>query len=139
MRRVLIAGGVLVIGCAVIGAAGDPDVDQLGVLVFLMAVVVLHDAVFLPLVLVAGAVISRVVPEGRRATVRAAGVVCLAVTVVALPLVLGFGRTGDNPTVLPRSYPIGLVVIVALVAGVAVVCRKGIERSRARRRGRPPG
>ncbi|XVV15692.1 hypothetical protein ACQP2X_15515 [Actinoplanes sp. CA-131856] len=126
MRRVLVAGGVLVMAYALIGAVVSPDVDRAGVLIFLAAVLVLHDAVFLPLVLAAGALIDRVVPPGWRATARAVGLVGLAAGVVALPLAIG---PLDGP------YLRGLLVILV----VSAVCRKGIERWRNARRGRVPG
>ncbi|BBH67820.1 hypothetical protein ACTI_45050 [Actinoplanes sp. OR16] len=105
-----------------------------GVLLFLLAVVLLHDLVFLPAVLAAGCLIRRWVPPRRQPAARFAGVVGLAVVVVALPMVLGFGRSADNPTVLPRPYGQGLILIVGLVVMSVVLGRKGIERSRGRRR-----
>jgi hypothetical protein len=137
MSRVLIVLGALVMAYALFGAALDTDVDHLGVVVFLLAVLLLHDAVFLPLVLAAGALIRHTVPARWRATVRTAAVVDLAVLVVALPLVLGFGRSADNPTILPRPYPAGLLLILVVTTVTVVACRKRIERSRDGRRRRP--
>ncbi|MBL7258143.1 hypothetical protein [Paractinoplanes lichenicola] len=111
MRRALIVAGVVVMAYGLIGVLGDP-----GVLVFLIAVLVLHDAVFLPLVLAAGALI------GRRPVVRASAVIGLSASVVGLPLVV----TGDS------SYGWGLLLILTALAVVAVPGRKGIERWRAR-------
>jgi hypothetical protein len=120
MRRALIAAGMLVMAYAIAGAVTDPDVRLIGVLVFLAAVLVAHDAVLLPAVLAAGALISRFVPAGARGAVRAAAVASLAVTVVALPLVLGFGRRADNPSLLPRPYGAGLLLILGLIWATAV-------------------
>lgn len=133
MRRALIVSGTLLAGYAVIGAAVDDQVNRVGVLVFLLALVVLHDAVLLPLVLAAGALIRRVVPTAWQGTVRITAIVCLAVTVVGLPLALGFGRSADNPTVLPHPYPRNLILILGVVVVTAVVGRKGIERWRNHR------
>ncbi|MFF5076198.1 hypothetical protein ACFY36_04045 [Actinoplanes sp. NPDC000266] len=124
MRRALVVSGVLVMAYGLIGAARDPD--RLGILVFLVAVLVLHDALFLPLVLATGALIGRVVPSAGQPGARVAAVAGLAVSVVAVPLVIG---PLDGP------YLWGLLVILAVIA----VGRKGIERSRKRRRGRPRG
>ncbi|MEU8821279.1 hypothetical protein [Actinoplanes sp. NPDC048796] len=124
MRRLLVVAGTLVMAYAVIGAARDPH--RLGILVFLAAVLVLHDALFLPLVLAGGALIDRFVPPAGRPGARLTGVVGLAVAVVAVPLAIG---------PLPGPYLWGtLLILVVTVAG-----RKGIERWRAGRRGRAHG
>ena len=131
MRRVLIIGGVLLMGFAVAGAVTDPDVDLIGVPLFLIAVLILHDGIFLPLVIGTGALVNRVVPPPWRVTVRVAGIISLAVSVVALPMVLGFGRSPGNPSLLPRDYGPGLVGVLALVWLVSVSHR------RARSQGAP--
>lgn len=102
-------------GYAVVGAVTDADVDLVGVPLFLAAVLVLHDGVFLPLVIGAGVLVDRLVPRPWRATVRAAGIVSVAVSVVALPLVLGVGRSADNPSLLPRDYGAGLLGVLVPV------------------------
>lgn len=132
MTRALIAAGVLIMAYGVGGALLDADVNKVGVPVFFIAVIVLHDGLFLPLVLASGALIKRIVPAGWRATVRSAGLIGVAVTVVALPAVLGFGRDSANPSILPRSYGWGLVLILGLIWGVALG-GKGFERWRRRR------
>jgi hypothetical protein len=88
VRRTLIVGGALVLAYGISGALRDADVS-IGVLVFLAAVLVVHDGLFLPLTIGAGALIGRLVPAGARGVVRAVAVVALAVGVVALPLLLG--------------------------------------------------
>ncbi|MCA2211506.1 hypothetical protein [Jidongwangia harbinensis] len=132
-RRALVVSGVLIMGYAVGGALTDTAV-RAGVLVFLVAVLIAHDVLLLPLAIAAGALISRIVPPGLRSPVRVAAVISLAVTVVAVPLVLGRGRVPDNPSLLPLDYGRGLLVVYALIGtttAVAVVVR--------RRRRRPHG
>ncbi len=131
-RRLLVASGVLVMGYALAGALTDPDVQPLGVLVFLIGVLAAHDAVLLPLAIGAGALIGRFVPAPDRATVSAAGLCSLAVAVVALPLVLGYGRVADDPSVLPLPYGRGLAVVLGVVWAVAlaaIVVRRIRNRS----------
>ncbi|BCY11309.1 hypothetical protein [Actinoplanes sp. L3-i22] len=134
MRRPLIGAGLLIMGYGVLGAILDADVNLVGVLVFGAVLLVLHDGFFLPLVAGVGRVLRRFVPARWQATVRLAAITDLAVIVVALPLVLGFGRDAGNPTVLPRPYGKGLLLILILVPLVALTCRKGIERFRGARR-----
>jgi hypothetical protein len=114
-RRILIASGAAFIGYAALGALFDPDVKVIGVLIFLVAVLVLHDGVLLPLYIGIGAIVGRVVPATIRTPVRIGLVLSLAVTLVALPAVLGFGRSADNPSILPLHYGRGLLVILGLI------------------------
>jgi hypothetical protein len=134
VRRGLIATGALGMAYAVLGAFADPDVKA-GVLVFLIGVLIAHDGVLLPLTIGVGAVVGRFVPLGLRAFVRAALVVGLAVTIVAVPLVLGRGRAADNPSLLPLHYGRGLAEIygvIWLTTAVAIVVRARRD-GRARR------
>ena len=65
-------------------------------------------------------------PETRTA-VRAAALVSAAVTLVALPLVLGYGRDPGNPSALPLPYGRGLAVLLGLIwvtALAAIVVRR---------------
>jgi hypothetical protein len=139
MRRVLIAVGVVVMGFAVVGALTDDGFDPVGVVVFLGGVVIAHDLVLMPLVLAAGALIERFVPGPARTAVRVAALCGLALTVVAAPLVAGFGRVADDPSVLPRPYGRGLLLALALVWAFAAAVPAGrmvgrIGRRRAVRR-----
>jgi hypothetical protein len=124
MRRALVVSGVAVMAYGLAGVALDPD--RLGVAVFLVAVLVLHDAVLLPLVLAAGALIGRAVPPAWRATARTATAVGLAVVVVGVPLAVG---------PLTGPYGWGTLLILVVIGVSAVAGRKGIERSRGRPRG----
>ena len=143
VRRGLIAAGTLAMGYAVVGALTDPDVQPFGVLVLLAGVVVGHDAVLLPVTIGIGVLIGRFVPAGDRIAVRAAAVCSLAVTVVALPLVLGYGRTADNPSVLPLPYGRGLATVLLMIwtAALAMIVvrriRKHLERTATARSGPP--
>lgn len=124
MRRALIGAGAVLMGYALISAILDAEVNKVGVLIFLAGVLVLHDGVFLPLVIAAGA-LSRV---------RATGVITLAVLVVGLPLALGFGRPADNPSALPLAYARNLLLILVLIWVPVTVraIRKAMERRRTR-------
>lgn len=122
MRRVragLVTLGVVVMLVAVAGGLRDDDLSPGGVVVFLGGVLVAHDGVFMPLIIAAGALTGRWVPGAARAAVRFAAVVTAAVTVVAVPLLTGAGRVAGDPSVLPRSYPRGLAVVLATVWAVA--------------------
>jgi hypothetical protein len=125
-RRALVVSGALVMAYALSGALTDPDLKG-GVLIFLVAVLVLHDGVLLPLSIGAGALIGRIVPSRLRTPVRVAAVISLALSVVALPLVLGRGRVADNPSILPLHYGRGLLIaygIIWLTTALVVAVRR---------------
>ncbi len=133
MRGVLIATGAVLMGYAVLGAATDPDLKPGGVVLFLAAVLVAHDVLLLPVTIAAGALLARFVPRRALPGIRAAAIVSLAVGVVAFPLVLGFGRAPDNPSILPLAYGRGLLLILALTWAVALTS-VALTRYRAARR-----
>ena len=146
-RTVLIAVGVLLMGYAVAGALTDPDVAAAGVLLFLAGVLAGHDIVWMAVVMAAGAVLSRLVPRRHRAVAQAAAISAAAITVVALPLVLGSGRAADNPSVLPLAYGCNLAVVLLVIAVGTLLARLLPGRPAERRKkserpadkGRRPG
>ena len=114
-------GGVAAMAYAVLGAARDPDIVPVRHTGFLATVLVLHDAALLPAIVAVGVLVHRAVPPPHRAIVQAALVATAALTVVAVPLVLGYGRIADNPSALPREYPRGLLEVLAVVWLAAAV------------------
>ncbi len=134
-RRGLVTAGTLIMGYAAVGALTDPDLRVGGVLIFLAAVLAGHDVVLLPLIISIGALIGRLVPVGARAIIRAATFCTAAVTVVGLPLVLGYGKSADNPSALPLHYGRGLATVLALIWSVAVasILARRIDRYRRAR------
>jgi hypothetical protein len=132
-RTTLIVAGALTMAYAAGGALADPEVALTGVLLFLAGVLIAHDAVWMPVVLVAAAALNRIVPPRHRAAARIAAITAAAVTVVALPLVLGFGRPADNPSALPLPYGRNLAVVLLVIAGSTVLTRLWRRRSPGRK------
>ena len=133
-RRVLIAAGTLIMGYAVTAMLFDADGDPFGVLLFLGGALVAHDAVLLP----PGDRRRRAdhpAGAGPRPHSRPGGRRCSPwrLLVATLPLALGFGRSTDNPSVLPLPYARNLALIVALIWLLAAADRCW----RARRPGQP--
>jgi energy-coupling factor transporter transmembrane protein EcfT len=133
VRRVLVAIGAITIGYAVLSTFTDPDVKLLGVLIFLAAVLVLHDGILLPITIGVGVLFGRL-PLPARVPVRVAALISLPITIVALPLVLGYGRSPDNPSILPLHYGRGLLVTLAVI-WVPTVVITAIRLRRHRRTG----
>ncbi|SNT64495.1 hypothetical protein SAMN05421812_11760 [Asanoa hainanensis] len=132
-RRLLVGAGVGVLAYAVFGLLTDPDTALGGQVVFLAAVVVAHDAVFMPLMIAAGFVVGRFVPVRVRPALVGAAIVSLALTLTAIPFVLGRGRRPDDPSALPLNYGRGLLITLAFVWAVAAVVAWRSWRRAARR------
>jgi hypothetical protein len=101
--------------------------------VFIGALLV-HDLLLAPFVIAAGTVVSRVVPRPARAGIQAGLIISGVVVLFAFPFVRGYGRIPDNPTILPRNYAEGLVVVlVAVWLGVLLVgaAASGLSRRHA--------
>ena len=127
IRAMLATIGAAMIVFGVVSAIGSPDLRISNQLIFLFGGLILHDALLLPVFILAGAVVRRVVPPTYRAIVQAALIVTAAVSVVALPFILGYGRTPDLPSALPRDYLGGYAIVLGVVwltAAVLIVRRE---------------
>lgn len=103
---------------------------------WLVAGVLLHDFLLVPVVLVVMGLGSRLLPGAWRAPVAVGVVVLGSLTLMAVPVLGRFGARPDNPTLLDRPYVAGWLVLAALVAVVVVaVCllrsRRGAQRGAA--------
>ena len=85
---------------------------------------------------------TRVVPPRARTRVTVALIVIATVTVSAIPVLGRFGARPDNPTILPRDYVGGWLVLVALVVVVTLLAGPVaglVRRRRGRGVNRPAG
>ncbi|GEP40057.1 hypothetical protein NPS01_37200 [Nocardioides psychrotolerans] len=87
---------------------------------WLVAGVLLHDFLLVPVVLVVMGLGSRLLPGAWSAPVAVGVVVLGSLTLVAVPVLGRFGARSDNPTLLDRPYVAGWLVLAALVAVVVV-------------------
>ncbi len=99
--------------------------------IWLASGVVLHDFVLTLGVLLAGALSVRLLPEPAKAPAIVGMVVLGALTLVALPVLGGFGARDDNPTLLDRPYLASWFALVALT--VLAVTAASLLRSRGPR------
>jgi hypothetical protein len=90
-------------------------------LVWLVGGVVLHDAVFAPVVLVVTLIALRFVRRERLAPLAMGLLILVPVTLLAVPELGRFGARADRPTLLDRDYWLGWAVLATLVVvGVLV-------------------
>jgi hypothetical protein len=98
-------------------------------LVWLVGGVVLHDAIFAPVVLGVALLAVRMVPRERLAPVVTGLIVLVPVTLLAIPELGRFGARPDRPNLLDRPYWLGwsglaTLVVVAVLVGAAVTARR---------------
>ena len=96
--------------------------------VWLAGGVVLHDFVLVPVTLLLGLALIRLLPADLRAPMAGGLVVLGTVTLSAVPVLGGWGANADNPTILDRNYPVGWLVVAGvtmLVVVVTIVLRAG--------------
>ncbi|MEQ6899526.1 hypothetical protein [Nocardioides sp. YIM 152588] len=117
--------------------------DLVSTALWLAGGVVAHDLLLAPLVIAAAWLGSRLLPSWARGPAVVAGLVLGTLTVMAIPVLGGWGRRADNPTLLDRDYWAGwgglaaLVVVAAVAAALVVRSRErtGGDRGKRPRRG----
>jgi len=114
--------GVPIMVRGVIGVLDDARrVDPAELARWVLGSAVVHDAIVLPVVLTAALVARRVTPAAWWAAVRWALMTSGVVLLVSWPFVRGYGRRSSNPSLLPRDYTSGVLVVLALVWGAAAL------------------
>jgi hypothetical protein len=133
-RIVLVGVGAVLLGVGA-GAlvAGVPVRQWLGILLWMAAAVVLHDAVFAPIVLIGTRLLRRVgarVSWVQVAVVQVALVVGAALTLVAVPGIASQSIGARNPSVLvfPYALHLGLIWAAIAVLTAATVLVLGLRR-----------
>lgn len=130
LRAAVAVTGAALMAFGVYGLLHDPFIhDPLDVLTWALGGALLHDGLWLPLVCLAGAALSKA-PW----TVRGGLLVASTLTAVGLPAALHAGQRG-NPTVLPLPYRSDLLWLLAATAASTLLL-EGLMR--ARRAGRWP-
>lgn len=74
--------------------------------------VVLHDGVLVPLTLLGGVALARLLPGAWRGLVQGALVVSAMITLPLLPLLSGAGLDPRNPSQQPLAYGRGLLLVL---------------------------
>lgn len=101
---------------------------------WLLGGVLLHDVLLSGIVIGLGLVTTRFLPAAARAPSAIALIIVGPLTLIAFPMIGGFGAKENNPTLLDRPYTTNwvvlLIVTVVLVVGVSVArARSGSSAS----------
>jgi hypothetical protein len=139
-RWVVLAAGLALVGFGIVGFLGEPYLagNRVGVLIWGAAGIVLHDGVWMPVVLLAGAVVARFVPARVRGPVVIGLITAAALTAVGLPAVLREDQHNGNATLLPLAYLRNWLLLLAGVAVAVAVGAVAVAAGSARRRRRSP-
>jgi len=124
MRAARLGLGALGIAAIVWGGwlLRDDGIDRLSsTALWLAGVVVLHDAVLAPLVVLLGVVATKVLSQRHRAVVAVAFVVWGTVTLAVANVLSGVGGKPGMDSLLHRPYLSAWLALTGLVLGVAVV------------------
>jgi hypothetical protein len=139
-RVLLGVAGLGLMAYALVGIVTGPGSDPAHQALFMAALVLGHEGILIPASLAAGWATARFVPAWARTAARAALVVSLSLTVVAIPFIVNAGKFPDNPSLLPLDYRRGLLMgigVTWLVAAIAVVATRS-RLTRGSERGRLP-
>lgn len=100
---------------------------------WLIAAVILHDAIFAPATVVVGWAVARVVRGRAQAYVQAALAVAVATTLIALPMIYRHGKSASGSTLLTRNYAVNLLVLLAVIVVAGAVAYVVAARATGRR------
>jgi len=103
---------------------------------FFVAGAVINDGFFIPVVLLLGIALARVVPGRWRAYVQAGLIIAGCLALFTYPEVRDYAHILHNPTSLPYNYTEHLLAVILVVwIGIAALAVVRTRPSRAKRRG----
>jgi hypothetical protein len=134
-RVALVLLGVAAIGYGALGVLRTAsDSSPVRWTTDLVGASLVHDLLFVPLVLLLVVAGRRWLPASWRGPAAVLLVVGGSLVLVAVPVLGRPGARADNPTLLPRDYPAGLALAVGAVALSVVLGTLALRTVRRRRR-----
>ncbi len=124
MRRWRIVLGVAGIALGLFGigrlATQVPAASLVGLGLWLIAALVIHDGILSPLVLAIGALVALVPPRGRR-YLQAGLIMSAMVTVLAVPMIYRAGREPASKALLDQNFSGNLAVLLGVIGGATLL------------------
>lgn len=129
-------GAVLGVGVVLFGLVGllDDLPDATNWALWFFGGLLIHDAIIVPTVAVVSVLLGWLLPVRVLPVVQGVLVVAIIVTLIAIPVVGGWGRLANNPSLLPLDYGRNLAIVLGLIAAAG-----GLLIVRALRRTPAPG
>ena len=121
-RTILAAAGLLLVAFGVFRLLTEiPTGSLIRLGIWLLAALIIHDAVISPAVAGVGWTLRRNVPDRGRRYLQWALIMIVVVTVIALPMIFLRGSQPPVKALLLRDYATNLALLVGLIAGVTAV------------------
>lgn len=128
---VIVGWGIIAVG--IVGVLGEGrDVPPFQLASWIVGLALLHDLVLVPIVVAVGFGLGRLLPPPWRSVAGGALVVAGPVVLFAWPYVQRWGISSSNPSIQPRDYTHGLVVVLAVIAAASVLAAVTLVVQRAR-------
>jgi hypothetical protein len=121
-RIALAVAGVALAAFGVFRLVTEVPPSQLLILgLWLIAALIIHDALLAPSVVGAGWLLRRYVPDRGRRYLQLALIMIALVTVIAVPMIFLSGSQPAAKALLLRNYGANLIVIVGVIAVISLI------------------
>ncbi len=105
-----------------------PDLARRGnFAIFLAGAALLHDLLFVPLLVLVGVVVERVAPRRVRPALQAALIASGVVLIVAAAPLRNTAARARNPTIQPLDYGTATLTVLAIAWGVVAVAAVAVR------------
>ena len=133
-RIILAIAGIALGAFGVLRLATEIPLHNLLILaVWLVAALIIHDAVIAPSVVGVGWLLRRFLPDRARRFVQTGLIAAAAVTIIAIPMIIRRGSQPPQKTLLIQNYAANLALLLGIFAGAtlaAYAVRVARDRSR---------
>jgi hypothetical protein len=132
--RVVLAVAGILLGLFGVGrlVTQVPVHSLIGLAVWLVAALIIHDGIASPLVIAVGALLARVPPRGRR-YLQAGMITGAMITVIAVPMIVRQDSQPVSKAILSQHYGSNLSLLLGLVAvGTLVAYAVRVARDQSR-------
>ncbi len=131
VRGLLVLGGVAMVAYGISLLWDVKTADQVSLLIWLAGGVIVHDALLAPVYSMFGHAGKKLLPSTLWAPILVASAATLILLVLALPVILPrpTAQVPQNPTILDRSYGLGLTVVLVVIWALAALVALRNHRS----------
>ena len=120
-RIILATLGILLLLYGIVRLLINIPNPELGwVALWLVAALIIHDAVIAPSVVGVGWLLRRLLPDRGRRYVQMGLIIAAAVTIIAVPMIYRRGSQPPQKTLLIQNYAANVALLLGIIAGVTL-------------------